>query len=142
MAGQMIATLKNRGEFLALRKCPRYKAAAFILQGCIGMDGEAAGIRVGYTVTKKTGNAVERNRIRRRLREVARQAAPGHAMPGFDYVVIARREALAQKFEAMIAQLAEGLDRTAPLGANPRQQNRGPLKGAAPSAANQRSGGT
>ena len=127
-----------------MRGGKRFHAPAFVLQARAREECEAVGDapRFGFTVTRKIGNAVERNRIRRRLCEVARQAAPGHAMPGFDYVVIARREALAQKFEAMIAQLAEGLDRTAPLGANPRQQNRGPLKGAAPSAANQRSGGT
>ena len=117
MAGRMIATLKNRGEFLALRKCPRYKAAAFILQGCIGMDGEAAGIRVGYTVTKKTGNAVERNRIRRRLREAFRQAATAQtaSLNGANarFVLVGHRSALAEPYAQLVAEMTKGIDRLA-----------------------------
>jgi len=135
--------LRRRAEFLAMRGGKRFHAAAFVLQARARSADESGGDqpRFGFTVTKKIGNAVERNRIKRRLREVVRSAAPGHAMPDFDYVLIARREALGGKFDAMVDQLAEGLDRTAPMGANPRQRDRVPSKGTAPSAANQRSGG-
>lgn len=70
------------------------------------MDPAAA--RFGLTVTKKTGGAVERNRIRRRLREALRQ--PGLASePGHDYVIVARRDALEVPFKTLVAELSKTL---------------------------------
>ena len=59
-------------------------------------------MRVGFTVSKKVGNAVERNRVRRRLREVVRLAPPAPMRPGHDYVLIGRRAALDLPFERLI----------------------------------------
>jgi len=116
--------LTRRADFLAMRGAGRFHAPAFVLQarkrGPDEPDGKAA--RFGLTITRKVGNAVERNRIRRRLREAVRRIAPGRAAGGFDYVLVARRQALSEAFDAIVAQLAEGLDRTARLGANPRQR--------------------
>ena len=56
-------------------------------------------MRVGFTVSKKVGNAVERNRVRRRLREVVRLSPPARMRPGHDYVLIGRRAALNAPFE-------------------------------------------
>lgn len=71
--------------------------------------GAANGARFGFTVTKKTGNAVERNRIRRRLREVVRLSAADVAAEGIDYVLIGRRSALTLPFSRLVDDLRSGL---------------------------------
>ena len=96
------ARLKERAEFLAVAKGARMHEAAFTLQA-IARDGAGEpASRFGLTVTKKTGNSVVRNRIRRRLREALRvgalardEVADGAAR---DYVIVARREALSRDF--------------------------------------------
>ncbi|MCG6856847.1 MAG: ribonuclease P protein component [Salaquimonas sp.] len=135
--------MRRRADFLAMRGARRFHASAFVLQARRRGAEEPGGYRprFGITVTKKTGNSVERNRIRRRLREVVKKLAPGHSQPRFDYVLIARREALAEEFGTMVAQLAEGLDRTARLGANPRQRNGAPSQEPKTGAVQERSGG-
>jgi ribonuclease P protein component len=67
-------------------------------------DGGAA--RVGFTVTKKVGNAVVRNRIRRRLREAVRVYAAGDMQPGKDYVIVGREEVLAAPFSVIKTELS------------------------------------
>jgi ribonuclease P protein component len=68
-------------------------------------------IRVGFTVSRKVGNAVTRNRVRRRLREVARQIIPGRARPDLDYVLVGRQAAIGRNFEALREDLCEALKR-------------------------------
>ena len=58
-------------------------------------DGEADGMRVGFTCSKKVGNAVARNRAKRRLREVARLVLPDHGRNGWDYVLVGRKDVTA-----------------------------------------------
>ena len=72
-------------------------AAAFILQAKSRSDQGPA--RVGFTVSKKVGNAVERNRVRRRLREIVRLAGKDRIRAGHDYVLVGRRAALALPFD-------------------------------------------
>jgi ribonuclease P protein component len=72
---------------------------------------ETADVRLGLTVSKKVGNAVVRNRIRRRLREAFRQVAPAHAKPVHDYVLIARKKALLCAYSALIGELEFALGR-------------------------------
>ena len=67
-------------------------------------------VRVGFTVSRKVGNAVERNRVRRRLREVARLVI-GQARPDLDYVLIGRQGALKRDFTVLQQELVEALKR-------------------------------
>jgi ribonuclease P protein component len=71
----------------------------------------ATPVRVGFTVSKKVGNAVIRNRVRRRLREIARQVIPGQARPDLDYVLVGRQGALERDFAVMRQELVEALKR-------------------------------
>ena len=70
-----------------------------------------AAIRVGFTVSRKVGNAVVRNRVRRRLREIARQVIPLEARSGLDYVLIGRQAALTRDFAVLRRELQEALKR-------------------------------
>jgi ribonuclease P protein component len=67
--------------------------------------------RVGYTVSKKVGNAVVRNRVRRRLREVVRLSGAGHMQTGRDYVLVGRRAALDLAFDRLIDDMSGALTR-------------------------------
>jgi ribonuclease P protein component len=68
-------------------------------------------IRVGFTVSRKVGNAVVRNRVRRRLREIARLVIPAHAQTDLDYVLVGRQAALGREFATMQAELLQALKR-------------------------------
>jgi len=73
-------------------------------------DEAVSGIRVGFTCTKKVGNAVARNRAKRRLREVARMVLPAHGRDGWDYVLIGREGATAdRRFEDLKQDLISAL---------------------------------
>jgi ribonuclease P protein component len=85
-------------------------------------------IRVGFTVSRQVGNAVQRNRVRRRLRELVRLAPAGALRPGHDYVVIGRRAALVASFTDMVRQFDSALRR---LHAAPRHGQDEPSRGAA-----------
>jgi len=91
-----------------------------VLQALTVAEKEAEQVRFGFTVTRKTGNAVVRNRIRRRLRDVVRHLV-GNAVPGTDYVLIGRRAALTLPFDRLIADLESGL---AALARTPKAGNR------------------
>jgi len=104
-----VGRLKSRPQFLFVREGEKRRGPLFLLEV---RDRQAPDEppRVGFTVTKKHGNAVERNRMRRRLKEAVRLSA-GFAMePGHDYVVVARRDVLSASFESLQAGLK---DRTA-----------------------------
>ncbi|HTQ71466.1 MAG TPA: ribonuclease P protein component [Acidocella sp.] len=101
--------LTRRAEFLRL--AARGKKVAkhgFVLQAA--KDGPAEVVRVGYTATKKIGNAVIRNRAKRRLREAARLVLAGRQMPGVELVLIARRETGEIEFSRLTQNLARALD--------------------------------
>lgn len=100
--------LRRRADFLKAATGAKAPTAGFVLQAV--RREEAGPVRIGFTASKKVGSAVERNRARRRLREVVRQEAD-RLRPGYDYVIVARREALKEPFERMRAALGRALER-------------------------------
>src|SRR5689334_20088444 len=98
-----LATITKRSDFLAANHGRKCVTGTFILQMRPRGDEEAA--RFGFTVTKKMGGAVKRNRIKRRLREAVRKIAPKLALPGHDYVLIARSKALACDFPVLLRDM-------------------------------------
>ena len=84
-----IETLKNRPDFLRAAQARRQGTAGFLVQARARGDDRAL-VRVGFTASKKIGNAVARNLAKRRLREVARAVLPDLGRPGWDYVLVAR----------------------------------------------------
>ena len=107
-------TLKRRRDFLACARGRRWTAPGLVLQA--GRRGEAeaagAGIRVGYTCSKKLGGAVARNRAKRRLRAAAAEVLPDRGIAGWDYVLVGRPEAtVARPFAELLEDLRAALGR-------------------------------
>jgi ribonuclease P protein component len=101
--------LRQRADFLAAGTGRKVPTASFVLQARRRDDEGPA--RVGFTVSKKVGTAVERNRVRRRLRETVRGVGAPGMRPGYDYVLIGRRTALALPFDQLAQALASALRR-------------------------------
>lgn len=85
-------TLQLRADFLRAAQGKRQGTGGFLLQARPRDDGAVA-VRVGYTASKKIGNAVMRNRAKRRMRALAREVLAGQGKPGWDYVLVARPQA-------------------------------------------------
>ena len=113
--------LRQRADFLAVADGARVNSPAFTLQGRRRED--LGPVRVGFTVSKKNGNAPERNRIRRRLREVVRLSDSMALRPHHDYVLVGRRAALSRDFTAMVDDFEHCLQR---LGRGPKRDARKP----------------
>lgn len=110
----MIGRLLKRGDFLRVQAGRSYAAPSFVLKssrraGVAEIGPDAA--RFGFTVTKRLGSAVVRNRARRRLKEAVRLVAPDHASAGFDYVLIGRPGALDRPFGDILEDLRTALQR-------------------------------
>ena len=101
--------LRQRADFLAVANGTRANSAAFVLQGRRRDDDGP--IRIGFTVTKKNGTATERNRIRRRLRELVKRLDVTSVRPHHDYVLVGRRAALTRDFATMLEDLRSALRR-------------------------------
>src|SRR5260221_9446569 len=101
--------LRQRADFLAVANGARANSAAFVVQSRRRDDDGP--IRVGFTVTKKHGSATERNRIRRRLRELVKRVDVITMRPHSDYVLVGRRAALTRDFAAMLDDLRSALRR-------------------------------
>lgn len=123
------ARLKKRPDFLrvaALRR--KWAVPGLILQaapmpedaivsggGTSGSGSLSVAMRVGFTVSKKVGNAVARNRARRRLRAAVAEIFPGQARPGLDYVVIGRQETVTRPYSLLLQDLRTALKRVGAL---------------------------
>jgi len=105
-----LATLKRRPDFLRVRTGARSACPAFVLEAR-RRDGQAEEARFGFTVSKQVGGAVERNRIRRRLKAAVRDVLLEHARRDFDYVLVARRPALDAGFASLVSDLVQALQR-------------------------------
>ncbi|WP_275788107.1 ribonuclease P protein component [Pararhizobium gei] len=104
-----VGRLKSRPQFLAVREGERRKGPLFLLE-VLDHGDETAPARCGFTVTKKQGNAVERNRMRRRLKEAVRLSAGFAMKPGHDYVIVARRDLLGASFDQMVKGLRKRIE--------------------------------
>ena len=101
--------LRQRADFLAVASGARMNSAAFVLQARRRDDDGP--VRVDFTVTKKNGTATERNRIRRRLRELVKRLDVISMRPHSDYVLVGRRAALTRDFASMLDDLRSALHR-------------------------------
>lgn len=96
--------LRTRPEFLAVQRGEKRRGRLFLLE--VLDRGDDHPPRSGITVTKKQGNAVERNRIRRRIREAVRTHAFRDMSDGKDYVIVGRRDILSAPFPALRKELS------------------------------------
>jgi ribonuclease P protein component len=101
--------LRQRADFLAVANGLRVSTPAFVVQNRRRNDGGP--IRIGFTVTKKNGTATERNRIRRRLRELVKRLDAVSMRPHSDYVIIGRRAALHRRYAVMLDDLRSAFHR-------------------------------
>ena len=108
-ADEAFGRLRRRAEFQRAARGRRKALEAFTLQAVRREEGDKGptGPRVGITVTRKIGNAVVRNRIRRRLKEALRAARHLEAEADHDYVLMARREALGRSFAALVEDVRQ-----------------------------------
>lgn len=106
-----VGRLTRRPEFQAAASGRRFHTGRMTLQGRPRRDDEdVIGLRVGFTLTKRVGGAVIRNRIRRRLRAALAEAGPAHRTAPLDVVVVGRIDALACPFDLLVADLDRGID--------------------------------
>ncbi|HXW70764.1 MAG TPA: ribonuclease P protein component [Methylocella sp.] len=141
----VLERLKKRSEFLSVAKGKRFQARGLTLQAAprlikarskshrLSLEDRSIekpavelkkNARFGFTVTKRIGGAVQRNRIRRRLKEALRLLDPLPARAGYDYVIVAKPEALALPFRTLQAELTRAL-RSIPVGPKSGPRNGG-----------------
>lgn len=115
-----LARLTQRKDFLAAAEHGRrFRSSAFTVQ-VLDKPGQDD-LRLGLTASRKTGNAVVRNRIRRRLRAAAALALAEQARKPCDLVIVARTETVQADFTAMVADLSVAFDRARPAGGGKRR---------------------
>ena len=107
-----IERLKSRPQFLAAAKGVSEARGAVVVQRLDRGDGDPT-VRLGFTATRKIGGAVIRNRAKRRLREAARALAPLLAVPGSDYVFIARMGTTDRPWDRLLDDVKSALTRLA-----------------------------
>lgn len=128
--------LRQRADFLAAATGIKVPAAAFVLQARKRQDGDQDQdpARLGFTVSRKVGNAVERNRVRRRLREAVRLSAGEGLRSGHDYVLVGRRAALTLPFARIRQELEQAIGRAIPRVRHPNHPPQADASGPGPRA--------
>jgi ribonuclease P protein component len=107
---QRLATIKKRSDFVAANAGRRAAMPGFVLLVRDRADSDPQ-MRVGFTVTRKIGNAVVRNRMKRRFRALAREVIPAHGFAGSDHVMIGRAGGVERDFGLLRQDLAKALQR-------------------------------
>jgi ribonuclease P protein component len=121
-----IPVLTKRADFLAANRGIRVARPGFVL---LARPNESAGMRFGITVTKKIGNAVVRNRMKRRFRALLREVLPAHGLPGSDHVLIGRDGGIERDFASLREELVAALARAAAGKGDPPRPRKGKPKG-------------
>jgi ribonuclease P protein component len=104
--------LQRRRDFVRVAGTGRKTARpGLVLQAAPCQEGDKRSIRIGFTATKRLGNAVTRNRVRRRLKAAVAEIMPTHAVPGFDYVLIGRAGTADRPYDALCRDLIAALKR-------------------------------
>ena len=130
-----LARLTQRKEFLAAAEHGRrFRSSSFTVQvrDAAAEEGRDS-LRLGLTASRKTGNAVKRNRIRRRLRAAAAKALAGQTDRACDVVVIARSEVLGTTFDRLVADLSVAIERAKPHKPRADRRRAATKRGAPPS---------
>jgi ribonuclease P protein component len=110
---QRLVTLKKRADFVAANSGKRVSMPGFLLLVRDRKDADPA-MRIGFTVTKKIGGAVIRNRMKRRFRALARELMPAKGIPGSDHVMIGRSKGIERDFSLLRDEFAAALDKARP----------------------------
>lgn len=105
-----MTVITRRADFLAANRGLRVARPGFVL---LARANGGAGTRYGITVTRKIGNAVVRNRMKRRFRALLRELLPVHGLADHDHVLIGREGGIERDFAALRTELAEALTRAA-----------------------------
>jgi ribonuclease P protein component len=105
----MMDRLRRRAEFLAAAAGASVAGPGFVLQ--VRRRSDDGPPRIGFTVSRKVGSAVERTRVRRRLREVVRRTLEDEMRSGHDYVLVGRRPALTLPFSQLGGEIAAAINR-------------------------------
>jgi ribonuclease P protein component len=124
-----LSVLSRRADFLAANRGLRIARPGFVLLARPNDTGE---IRFGITVTKKIGNAVVRNRMKRRFRELLRDALPVEGLPGHDHVLIGREGGVERDFATLRGELSAALSRAAQGKGDPPRKPRANRPGPRP----------
>ncbi|BBC70883.1 ribonuclease P protein component [Altererythrobacter sp. B11] len=120
-----MAVLTRRADFLAANRGLRVARPGFVL---LARPNGGQGKRYGITVTKKIGNAVVRNRMKRRFRELLRAALPEQGLADHDHVLIGREGGIERDFAQLREELGAALARASAGKGDPPRRGRGPRR--------------